>query len=276
MTEQTAFSEASAVRLEGDGYAVHIHPEWTIGGKPNGGYLLATMGRAAATAHPQHPHVLTASAIYLAAPGPGAGRITVEVLRAGRNASQARVQLWQADALCVEALLTLGRLGTGPAPEWSAVPLADVVAPEQSIRLPAVGPGGIPVAIMSQIDLRIDPRDIGFATAPDGNHQLRGWLTLPGEDPDPTALLYAVDAFPPATFGLGSAGWVPTIELTAYVRALPAPGPLRVLQEVGSIAAGRVDEFCRVWDSTGRLVAHSTQLAGIRFGPDGIVDSGRH
>ncbi|MGI8880048.1 MAG: thioesterase family protein [Jatrophihabitans sp.] len=276
MTEPTAFSEASAVRPDGDSYAVHIDPEWTIGGKPNGGYLLATMGRAAVTAHPEHPHVLTASAVYLAAPEPGPGRVSVEVLRAGRNASQARVQLRQADSLCVEALLTLGRLSSDPAPEWSAVPLAEVLAPEQSIRLPPVGPGGIAVAIMSQIDLRIDPKDIGFATAPDGNHQLHGWLTLPGEDFDPTALLYAVDAFPPATFGLGSAGWVPTIELTVYVRALPAPGPLRVLQEVGSIASGRVDEFCRVWDSTGRLVAHSTQLAGIRFGPDGIVGSGGH
>jgi hypothetical protein len=32
------------------------------------------------------------------------------------------------------------------------------------------------------------------------------------------------------------------------------------------IADGRLDEACFVWDSTGRLVAHGTQLAGIRLG----------
>jgi hypothetical protein len=54
--------------------------------------------------------------------------------------------------------------------------------------------------------------------------------------------------------------------MTAYVRALPAPGPVRVLQRVGLIEGQRVDEQCWVWDSRGRLVAQGTQLAGIRLG----------
>jgi hypothetical protein len=80
------------------------------------------------------------------------------------------------------------------------------------------------------------------------------------------SLLFAVDAFPPATFDLEFAGWVPTFELTVYVRALPAPGPARVLQRAGMIADRRVDEVCYVWDSTGRPVAQGTQLAGVRLG----------
>jgi hypothetical protein len=59
---------------------------------------------------------------------------------------------------------------------------------------------------------------------------------------------------------------VPTLELTAYVRALPAPGPVRILQRAQLIDARRVDELCYVWDRTGRLVAHGSQLAGIRLG----------
>jgi hypothetical protein len=59
---------------------------------------------------------------------------------------------------------------------------------------------------------------------------------------------------------------VPTLELSVYVRALPAPGPLQVLHKAHLIEAQRVDEACWVWDSTGRLVAQSTQLAGIRLG----------
>ena len=75
-----------------------------------------------------------------------------------------------------------------------------------------------------------------------------------------------MDAFPPATFDIEFAGWVPTLELTAYVRALPAPGPVQIVQRAQLIEAGRVDEVCYVWDSAGRLVAHGTQLAGIRLG----------
>ena len=75
-----------------------------------------------------------------------------------------------------------------------------------------------------------------------------------------------MDAFPPATFEIEPTGWVPTLELTAYVRALPAPGPVRILQKAQLIEGQRVDETCLVWDSRGRLVAQATQLAGIRLG----------
>jgi hypothetical protein len=102
---------------------------------------------------------------------------------------------------------------------------------------------------------------------PSGRGELRGWLSLPnGESFDPTSLLFAVDAFPPATFDIEFAGWVPTLELTVYVRALPMPGPVRVLQRAQLIDAQRVDESCFIWDHRGRLVAHATQLAGIRLG----------
>jgi hypothetical protein len=136
------------------------------------------------------------------------------------------------------------------------------------VRLPGVSPAGFPVPIMDEVDLRIDPATLGFAAGkPTGRGELRGWLGLAADAPyDPISLLYAVDAFPPATFDIELSGWVPTLELSVYVRALPAPGPVQVLQRAQLIDAQRVDEACFVWDSTGRLVAQGTQLAGIRLG----------
>ncbi|HET6950340.1 MAG TPA: acyl-CoA thioesterase domain-containing protein, partial [Acidimicrobiales bacterium] len=86
---ESAFDRATAVVARpgsgggsADGHAVHdlaVDPEWTIGDKPNGGYLLAALARAAtetvaAVEGPPHPHPLAAAATYVSSPrlGPAA------------------------------------------------------------------------------------------------------------------------------------------------------------------------------------------------------------
>jgi hypothetical protein len=269
VTGEAAFSTVSAVVAEGAGrYRGEVHPDWTIAGKPNGGYLLGMLGRAA-TAESTHPDVIAASAHYLYPPEPGPVEIETAVLRAGRSASQVRARLLQAGRPCIEALVTASTLSAETKPYWSAAaPQPGVASFAQSVRLPPMSPAGFPVTIMKQVDLRIEPASLGFARGePSGRGELRGWLALPDDEPfDPHSLLYAVDAFPPATLDVELSGWVPTLELTGYVRALPAPGPVRVLQVAHLVDDERVDEACWVWDGTGRLVAHGTQLAGIRLG----------
>ena len=68
---------------------------------------------------------------------------------------------------------------------------------------------------------------------------------------------------------IGSTGWVPTLQMSAYVRARPAPGWLGIRMTAGLVADGMVDETCVVWDSRGHLVAQSTQLARLRFPDEG-------
>jgi hypothetical protein len=263
------FSDVSAVaRRTPTGFAADVDPDWTIGGKPNGGYLLAMLGRAAIAAGGQ-PDVLAASAHYLRAPDPGPADIEATVLRAGRSASQLRVRMSQDGRDCVEALLTTGRLDPADAPYWAAgLPSPGTHAYEDCEPLAWGLPDGRHVAIMRQVEVRLEPGSAGFMRgSPSGRGELRGWLSLPAGEPfDPVSLLYAVDAFPPATFDVEMSGWVPTFELTAYVRAVPAPGPVRVLQRAQLIQGHRVDEACFVWDREGRLVAQATQLAGIRLG----------
>jgi acyl-coenzyme A thioesterase PaaI-like protein len=288
MTELTAvlgtgFSTVSAVRPVGGGrFEADVHPDWSIVRRPNGGYLLAVLARAAtapsspATSGPAvpavHPHVIAASAHYLRSPSPGPVVVDVEPLRVGRGTSQVRARMSQGGQACVEALLTTARLGE-VATFWDdgvPDPVARSVSgePGSGVRVPPVAPDGSPVPIMRQVEVELDRDHAGFlAGRPSGRGMLRGWLTLPdGEAFDPASLLFAVDAFPPSTFDVEFAGWVPTLELTAYVRALPAPGPVRVLQRARLIAGQRVDQACTVWDVTGRLVAQATQLAAVRLG----------
>ena len=264
-----SFSQVSGLVPELRGtFSGDLSPHWTIGGKPNGGYLLAMLGRAA-VAVSAHDHVVAASAQYLQAPEPGPVGIEADVLRQGRSAGQVRVRMNQEGRLCVEALVTTSRIEASSAPYWDAgVPALGAVPYEDCIRLVPRTPDGTTVAIMEQVEVRLEPSSSGFLTGqPSGRGELRGWLSLPGGEPfDPLSLVYPVDGFPPATFDLEYAGWVPTLELTAYVRALPVPGPVRVLQRAQLVEGGRVDEVCFVWDSAGRLVAQGCQLAGIRLG----------
>ena len=80
-------------------------------------------------------------------------------------------------------------------------------------------------------------------------------------------MLFFADAIPPATLMIGSTGWVPTLQMSAFVRARPAPGWLAIRMTAGLVADGMVDETCVLWDSRGHMVAQSTQLARLRF-PD--------
>ncbi|MGI5237134.1 thioesterase family protein [Dactylosporangium sp. CA-139066] len=232
-----------------------LDPQWTVGGRPNGGYLLALMARAAAT--PLHPHPMSASAVYLSPPEPGPAAVEVEALRDGRSASQARVRLSQKERICVEALFTLGDLHTAGAPRWSDGDLPAIPPRDELPRTPVEPPGaGVRIDMLEMVDQRVSFDSPG---------DLRGWLAFDDGTPfDPISLLYAVDSFPPATFTLGGSGWTPTLELTAYVRGLPAPGPLRVRQRARLVTESLLDQVCEVWDSTDRVVAQATQLAAYR------------
>ena len=64
---------------------------------------------------------------------------------------------------------------------------------------------------------------------------------------------------------IGSSGWVPTLQMSIYVRARPAPGWLGFRMTANLVAGGMVDELCEVWDSRGRVVAQGIQLARVRF-----------
>jgi hypothetical protein len=269
LVEQGLFSAVSAVTPREPGrFSAEIHPEWTVGGKPNGGYLLSMLTRAA-TSTSEHDHVIAASTHYLRSPEPGPILIETEFLRVGRSASQVRARMEQDGKSCVEALITASHLSGDATPYWErGLPERSQSNYADCPRLIPSLPNGGRAAIMEQIEVRLDPDSMDCVSGrPSGRGELRGWLALPGAEAfDPTSLVFAVDAFPPATFDVEFAGWVPTLELTAYVRALPVSGPVRVLQRAQLIDAGRVDESCFVWDMSGRLVAQGTQLAGIRLG----------
>ena len=262
----SAFDAATTVRrAEGGGLVTELDPGWDVGGGIlNGGYLLAVAARAAVLESP-HPHAVGLSASYLRAPAAGAATLAVVPGPAGRTVAHALVTLADAEGPAVTVQATTATLGTD-APEWSepmpVVPSVEdcfSVAEQRHLAQPDVPIPGL----TQRLDMRLDPSTAGWAVGkPSGEPVIRAWMRFAdGRDPDPLALVLFADALPPTGFALGRIGWAPTVQLQVLVRALPAPGWCFVEARASEIAGGWGDEDYRIWDSAGRLVAQSRQLA---------------
>src|SRR3954454_5407663 len=113
------FSDVTALQPVDEGrFRADVDAEWTIGGKPNGGYLLAMLGRAAVAVTDQD-HVIAASAHYLRSPDPGPVDTEARVLRAGVSTSQVHLTMRQRDKPCVDALVAVSTLGLDTKPFWN-------------------------------------------------------------------------------------------------------------------------------------------------------------
>jgi hypothetical protein len=270
------FDQATALTPgQGEGtFDTMVHELWTVGDKPNGGYLLALLARAAGQrvgpTGPGELEPVAASVTYLGAPELASATITTTLLRQGRTAAHVRSVLAQDDRTLVDAVFVMSGLGPAAPPRYSDVAPLDCPPPEDCVRLPSQIPGGIRVGILETTEVRLDPATVPTAPIVDDSPaaELRGWLRFTdGRAPDPLSLHYFVDAVPPATLRIGSNGWVPTLQMSTYARALPAPGWLGIRLTAHLVTGGMVDETCTLWDSQGHLVAQATQLARLRF-PD--------
>lgn len=261
----TAFDAATALTRTDAGLTAELDPGWDVGGGVlNGGYLLAVAARAAALDSP-HPHPVALSAGYPRAPAAGPATLSVTPGRAGRTLQHTGVLLSDAGGPALTVQATTATLTDAPPdvalPAPAATPVEDCPTLDELVgRDPAAAttPG-----LSRRVETRLDPATSGWVRSGTGAEPvIRGWLRFAdGRDPDPLGLVLFADALPPTSWAVGRRGWAPTVQLQVLLRALPAPGWCLVEARAGEIAGGWLDEDYRIWDSTGRLVAQSRQLA---------------
>ncbi|MFF0573498.1 thioesterase family protein [Streptosporangium saharense] len=262
----SGFDEATrAVRVDENTYDVHLDPGYAVGGPLNGGYLLAVLLRAVVDASP-HEHPVTTSAQFLRVAPPGPARVRLEPLKSGKTVTMTRATLLQDDVPLIEALVTTATLND-VAPDWSDRPSAAIPPIEECLRLPVPDPSS-GMTLSERTELAFDPPTVGWLDGrPTGRPEVRAYFRLTeSKEPDPYVLAMAVDCLPPVIFSAGARGWAPTVDLTWHLRALPAPGWLTLLGSGRLIGDGWFDEEVEVWDSAGRLVAQSRQLARVGRG----------
>ena len=276
----TEFDEAVALTAAGDGYAARLTDGWAVGHAVNGGILVAVAVEAvrrAVEAAGGHGDPLVFSSHFLSAARPGPAMVRTEVLRTGRSLSTGQAsmtQLGEEDedpgrpVERLRVIATLGDLDGRSAPVWrSAVP-PQLPPPERCVTARRTdGEFARHIRMLDRLDLRLDPETAGWAVGrPSRRGEIRGWVRFAdGRAPDVAALPFFLDALMPVAFDLGALGWAPTIELTGHVRGRPAPGWLQVSLETHNVIGGLLEEDATLWDGSGRVVAQSRQLAGVRM-----------
>jgi acyl-CoA thioesterase len=253
------FGEATAVRQLDEGrYQAELDEGFGFDEALNGGYLMAVLLRAAVDSS-THAHPVATSANFLRVGRPGPAEVLVETRKTGRTVSTARVTLVQNDRPVVDATVTTGTLNTDGTPAWTGEP-PHMPALEDCVNLDSGKPDR---GFAEHVETRYDAATMGWLDGqPSGRPEARAYFRLRDTyEPDAFALALAVDGLPPVVLNTGSYGWSPTVELTWHMRAVPVPGWLTVHGSGRLVHGGWFDEDVEVWDSAGRLVAQSRQLA---------------
>ena len=271
------FTTAMTLReVEAGIYEGELDKRWTIGPKVHGGAMLALCANAARTVCGEGSTGLepvAVSASFLWAPDPGPMRLATSIRKRGRRISVVDVELTQGDRTAVHVVVNLGEPehfppGGPAAPLLSANPVVDLMAPEPPDDIAPIGPGH-PLAGLVHLGEGCDVRPLLSSLSPGSDGwagrppMLQMWARPRGVAPDGLFALMCGDLSAPVTFAVDRTGWAPTIQLTAFLRGLPADGWLRVVCTCLEIGHDWFDEDHIVVDSLGRIVVQSRQLAMV-------------
>jgi acyl-coenzyme A thioesterase PaaI-like protein len=279
-SSSTLFTDAMALTADGDGgYLGHLNEHWTIGPKVHGGAMLAVCAKAALlelNAEDDAVQPIAVSGNFLWAPDPGEMQLVTTVLKRGRRVSLVDVELRQGagtgderlreeQRTAVRATVTLGDPEHHVAPLLSVNPVVPLMTPEPPPGLEAIGPGH-PMADVVHLAHGCDIRPAlhTFGPRSDGGPPVfQYWVRPKDVAPDVLFALLCGDVSAPVTFSVNRFGWAPTVQLTAYLRAVPADGWLRIICTATQIGQDWFDEDHIVVDCEGRIVVQTRQLAMV-------------
>lgn len=260
--QKDRFDSDTEVTAVVDGrFTSEVRAGWaSIGAQANGGYLLALVLAATSKALPGLSP-LTATVHYLKRSELGPAVIDVEVVKRGRMKTTVAATMSQESAERLRALVTYcDRSAFGWPVEFSP-DRPDILAPEDCVA-PTLDLLGDEASIATRFDYRVAPDTRWVRGATTGKAQVDGWIRFSdGRPPDLSCLPLMIDAFPPAIYEVVDSALVPTMELTVHLRQDPAPGWIQARFSTRMLAGGMLEEDGELWDSDGKLVAMSRQLA---------------
>ncbi|MEV0331422.1 thioesterase family protein [Nocardia sp. NPDC050717] len=267
-------TELPTTTTETGRYVGVIAPTWTIGPKVHGGTMVAASAAAATRWLTEADDSLAGmapiagSSDFLGAPEPGEVEYAVHIRKKGRQICLADAELIQNGRTLVRTAFTFGHLDT-EGTRWSDTATDMPAEPDATAHeYTPDSPMGKVVHVGEVARVFLDGKWADFARGETGEPRARLWIRpLDGDEADPRVraafAMMAADMSPPVPINLGHFGWSPTVQMTTYLRRIPAPGWLRVIATAREVGERMFDEDQLVIDSTGAVVAQSRQLALI-------------
>jgi acyl-CoA thioesterase len=256
------FDAATALSGEGPVFGAVLDGRWDGQASTNGGFLLVLATRAIGAVLP-FPDPVVVSGFFLRPGTPGPAEIRTEVIQAGRTTGFGQASLYRDGKQVLRATAAYADLDAAAARDGRAYaggqpPDQPPPAECQVLRRVIVPP----ITLVDRIEYRVAELPSWVTrTPPSGNPVYEGWMRFAdGREPDLLSLPMFVDAVAPAALELGLRRMT-TVELTVHLRARPAPGWLAFRTLTRYLEGGYFEEDAEIWDSAGRLVAQSRQLA---------------
>lgn len=226
-------------------------------GKPNGGYILATMLRGL-QGEMGADDPMVAAITYLSSPEPGPAELRTSTVRMGRRVQTGTASLWEGDRHVAAMTASFGPRGAGASAELGAPP--QLPPPDRCADPLDVGVA--PDGLFGRIDYRLASAPGWFEGRPSGDPTVELWQRLHGgRTVDFPALALLCDSFAPPVLELGEGFQQSmTVQLTVHLHRLPRPGWIATRLTTRHVVNGFHEEDCELWDEDGHLVAQSRQL----------------
>ena len=225
----------------------------------NGGYCVSVALRAAER-FTRGGELVACAAAFASRASPGPVELDCHSIGQGRKSSVVETSMHQDGREVLAVLTTFGASGDGHRVDGPKLAAPNLPDPDDCLDLaPAEAFPDVPIA--RRFEYRVARLPGWRSGRPAGVPKLEFWLRpADGSAVDSTGLATVADAGERAVFELGVFASL-TLQLTLYVRGCPAPGWLACRVATRHVAGGHYEEDAEIWDSTGRLVAQSRQLA---------------
>lgn len=248
-----------ATRTQDGILTLEVSDRWnTPLGKPNGGWVLASMLRTAMD-HADVGRPVVAAITYFASPEPGTtATMTVTPVKLGR-----RVQTVDVDLACEGKPLARMTASFARDHHGATHELAGPPSLPDPAGLPDPRAAGMPGdGLFGRVEYRM-AQSPGWAEGkPSGDPTTQLWQRLDGgTEIDWPAVGLPTDASPPPVLELGHLVSM-TVQLTVHFHRLPAPGSWVASRfTTRHVSDGFHEEDGELWDADGNLLAQSRQLA---------------
>ncbi|MFM7615983.1 MAG: thioesterase family protein [Actinomycetes bacterium] len=260
---------STQVRAAGPGrFTADLAPAWDLAVVPQGGVIAAIAARAMEAALDNGQHLRSIHGVFASPVPSGPLEIGVEVLRAGRSASQALADVRAPGAdHGFHALAAFGHDRTGPGAPFVGLEPPDVAPPEDCPRFrdgppPEVDwPTNPPFPFWAEVlEGRAALGHPPWDPAPRGAAENASWMRFDHPPLDATggfdelALLVVADMMPGSVFEVmpyrpdGSAWFAPSIDLTVHLRTVPSGEWILTHNVAHWLGDGYASAECRIWD----------------------------